>query len=211
MMNRSFRLDVRDGDVLSMSPYQRGWSRKDRAIAQNAGNAANTAGTTAGQYGATASGIAANLVPALTRQMNNPQGFSQRDTTAQLAAAQAGTGGATAGLTGAADKNGAVTRNPMGFSAALDAAARQRDKGNAMAGEKVAANNANVKIGQQQDAQKGLEGLYGTAGKLQTESASNQTADILAQLKAKQQGWIQNWDEINKDIGGSVKDAQEIM
>lgn len=158
----------------------------------SAANAASTAATTAGQYGAQAQGIGANLTPFLTRQMTNPQGMSQRDIGAQLTSTLAGTGGATAGLTGAASKMGADTRNPMGFSSALDAAAMQRDKGNAMAGEKIAANNADVKLEQQKQAASGLSGLYGMDVRGQTENAAQQAPDINAEISANKTGWLQN-------------------
>ena len=99
-----------------------------RDAQQAAANAAGTAATTAGTYGAQAGNIGANLTPFYTREMTNPQGMSQRDVGAQLTSALAGTGGATSGLTGAAGKMAGTTRNPMGFSSALDSAARERDK-----------------------------------------------------------------------------------
>src|ERR1700743_3119785 len=63
---------------------------------------ATNAGNTAAGFGSSASGISANLLPFLTRELNNPQGFSQQDTTQMLNQAQAGAGGATSGLMGAA-------------------------------------------------------------------------------------------------------------
>jgi hypothetical protein len=158
--------------------------------------AAGTAATTAGAYGAQAGGIGANLVPQLTRQMQNPQGYSQRDVGAQLTSALAGAGGATAGLSGAAGKMAVDTRNPMGFSSALDAAAMQRDKAAAGVGERVAANNADVKLRQQEQAQQALSGLYGTNVRAQTENAAQQAPDINAQVNADKQGWLQNAEGI---------------
>ncbi len=140
--------------------------------------AANTAGQAAAGYGSTAGSINANLTPFLTRQMDNPQGMSQRDVGAQVTAGLAGTGGATAGLTGAVGKMGADTRNPKGFSGALDAAAQQRDKGNAMVGEKIAANNADVKLNQQSTAAGDLSKLYGMNTAAQTGEAGVQAKDL---------------------------------
>jgi hypothetical protein len=163
-----------------------------RDAQQQAQQAATTAGTTAGQYGAQAGNIGANLTPFLTRQMTNPQGESQRDVGAQLTTALAGTGGATAGLSGAAGKMGADTRNPMGFSSALDSAARERDKAAAGVGERVMGNNADVKLKQQQEASQGLSGLYGMDVRGQTENAGQQAPDIDAAARANQSGWMQN-------------------
>ena len=162
--------------------------------------AATTAATTAGGYGAQAGGIGANLVPQLTRQMQNPQGYSQRDIGAQLTAGLAGAGGATAGLTGAAGKMAMDTRNPMGFSSALDAAAMQRDKAAAGVGERVAANNADVKLKQQQEAQQGLSGLYGMDQRAQIESQGQVAPDINAQMNASKYGWMQQIPEVAKDV-----------
>jgi hypothetical protein len=163
-----------------------------RDAANQALQAGNTAATTAGGYNATASGIGANLVPFLTRQMTNPQGMSQRDIGAQLTAGLAGAGGATAGLTGAAGKMAATTRNPMGFSSALDAAARERARAGAGTAERVAANNADVKLRQQQEAEQGLGGLYGTAGRLGVESQGQTAEDVNAAANASKTGWLQN-------------------
>ena len=154
--------------------------------------AANTAGQAAAGYGSTAGGINANLTPFLTRQMDNPQGMSQRDVGAQVTAGLAGTGGATAGLTGAAGKMGADTRNPMGFSGALDAAAQQRDKGDAMVGEKIAAGNADTKLQQQSQAASGLGRLYGMNTEAQDRASGQIAPDINAAANANKTGWVQN-------------------
>ena len=177
--------------------------RDAQAQAQQAGT---TAATTAGNYGAQAGGIGASLVPQLTRQMDNPQGYSQRDVGAQLTAGLAGAGGATAGLTGAAQKMGADTRNPMGFSSALDAAAMQRDKAAAGVGERVASNNADVKLKQQQEAEQGLSGLYGMDTRAQTENAGQVAPDINAQVNAGKSGWLQNGEGMLDTAGGIFKD-----
>ena len=167
--------------------------------------AASTAATTAGTYGAQAGGIGANLVPQLTRQMQNPQGYSQRDVGAQLTNALAGAGGATSGLTGAAGKMAVDTRNPMGFSSALDAAAMQRDKAAAGAGERVAANNADVKLKQQQEAEQGLGNLYGVNTRAQIESQGQVAPDINAQVNAGKSGWLQNAEGLVDTYGGLFK------
>lgn len=145
-----------------------------RSAVSQASDAEKQAAVTAGQYGSTAAGIGANVIPFATRQMTNPTGYSQRDIGAQLTSALAGAGGATSGLTGAADKMSQTTRNPMGFSAALDQAARDRAKAAASTSEGVAAKNADVKLQQQNQAMNTLSGLYGTAGQLGVESAGQE-------------------------------------
>jgi hypothetical protein len=179
-----------------------------RDAVNQASQAQGIAGQTAGNYGAQAGGIAANLVPQLTRQMQNPQGMSQRDIGAQLTMGLAGAGGATSGLTGAADKMGEVTRNPMGFSAALDAAARARDKAAAGVGEGVAARNADVKLNQQSDAERGLTGLYGIDANSQLGAQRNQAADIDAEVNANKTGWLQNMNDTIATLTGAAKAAK---
>jgi hypothetical protein len=163
-----------------------------RDAQSQASQAQSAAGTAAGNYGAQAGTIGAQLLPFETRQLTNPQGMSQRDIGSQLTAGLAGSGGATSGLTGAAGAEGMRTRNPMGFSAALDSAARSQDKAAAGVSEGVAANNANVKLGQQDTAQKTLAGLYGTDVSGQLGAQRNQTGDIDAEVDAGKSGWLQN-------------------
>jgi hypothetical protein len=52
--------------------------------------------------------------------------------------------------------------------------------------------------------------MYGTAGKLGAENTSQATSDLLAKLKANTVGWQNNWQQINKDVGGSIDDFQAI-
>jgi hypothetical protein len=129
--------------------------------------------------------------------MTNPTGMSQRDIGAQITQGLAGTGGATAGLTGAAGKMGMDTRNPMGFSGALDAAARSADKGNAMVGEKIAANNADVKLNQQNTASGDLSRLYGMAANAQTGEGEVQAKDL--QTANQMPPWLSGILSIGQD------------
>jgi hypothetical protein len=105
----------------------------------------------------------------------------------------------------------AGTRNPMGFSSALDQAAMQRDKGTAQTGEKVAAENAQVKLGQQQQGAQGLDKLYGMDVGAQTANESQVSQDILARMKASQNGWIQNWGAVADDVTKSANAANSVM
>ena len=159
---------------------------------QQAQQATNTAATTAGTYGSQAQGIGANLTPFLTRQMTNPQGMSQRDIGAQLTSSLAGSGGATSALTGAANKQAMTTRNPTGFSAALGEAAMARDKAGAGTGERIAANNAQVKLQQQDQAQQGLGRLYGMNANAQNDASGQISRDVDAAAEANKTGWAQN-------------------
>ena len=106
----------------------------------NAGyNAATTAGNVGAGYGASASGVGSQLLPFLTRELNNPQGFTQQQQGSMLGAAEGGAGGATAGLTTEANLASARDRNSGGFSGALDEAARDKDKALSGSSEGIAA------------------------------------------------------------------------
>lgn len=178
-----------------------------RDAVNQAKNAATTAGNTASGYNSQASTIGSQLIPFESRQLQNPSGMSQQDIGAQLAASAAGAGGATSGITGAASKMGAATRNPMGFSAALDSAARQRTAAEAKGSEQIAANNAGVKLNQQQEAGSMLGNLYGMSSKAGAENAGIQTGDINAQVNANNSGWLQNATGVLNAISGAGQSA----
>jgi hypothetical protein len=182
-----------------------------RSAVNQAGNAATTAGNTAAGYGAGASTIGSAVVPFETRQLTNPSGMSQQDIASQLTAGLAGAGGATSGLTGAASKNAATTRNPVGFSAALDSAARSRDKAAASTSEGITAKNADVKLQQQDQAGDILGKMYGTDVSGQNAASGQIAPDINAQVNASNSGWLQNLLKIGQTIGGAAGGAGQLM
>lgn len=178
-----------------------------RDAAAAAGNAATQAGNTGAGLSAGASTIGSQLIPYLSRQLQNPSGYSQQDLGAQLAASQGGAGGATSGLAGAASKNAATSRNPMGFSSALDAAARDRSKAAAGSSEQIAANNANLKQQQQSQAASGLQGLYGTDVSGANAATGQIAPDVNAEVNASNSGWLQNLTGIMNSISGAATGA----
>lgn len=109
-----------------------------------------------------------------------------------LSSGMAGTGGATASLYGAAGKDAATTRNTVGFSGALDAAAMQRNKAAASTSEGITAQNANVKLQQQQQAGDQLSKMYGTDVSAQNAATGQVSGDINAGVNANNSGWLQN-------------------
>ena len=159
-------------------------SAKDQAS-----NASTTAANTSAGYGANASTINSAVTPFESRQLTNPSGYSQQDIGSMLTAGLAGSGGATSGLAGAASKDAATSRNPNGFSAALDASAMQRDKAAASTSEGIAANNANVKLQQQNDAGNVLSRMYGTDVSGQNAASGQIANDVNAQTNASKQAF----------------------
>jgi hypothetical protein len=173
-----------------------------RAAQSQASNLQATDASNAAQNNAQAQGINSTLNPFLQRELASPQGYSQQDQTAQLAAAMAGTGGATSGVTGLANLTAARTRNAAGFGSALDAAQRMRGQQNAQASENVAANNSNLKQQQMQEGAAGLQDLFGTDSSNALKALGLQDSAINTETTAAQSGWLQNAMNIAKTVGG---------
>ena len=168
-------------------------------------NAATTASNTGAGYGADASTVNAQLLPFLTRELNNPQGFTQQQTGSMLGAAEAGSGGATAGLNTEANLASARNRNSGGFSGALDAAARQQGKTLAQTSEGIAGQNANLQQQQQQNAAQGLQKMQGMDTDAQLKSMGLIPEDINASTKAYGTGdWASNLAQLSKGINAGA-------
>jgi hypothetical protein len=164
-------------------------------------NTYNTATNNAATYGGDASQIGGTLTPFLTQRLLNPTGYSQGDMGAMLANAFGSAGGATSGITGQANLQAGRSRNDAGFSTALDDAARQRTAAAAGTSEGIAANNAGVKLDQQSQAAKMLQGLYGTDVGAQNASLNTANNSIQAGIDAQKVGWLQNMNAIIGTIG----------
>lgn len=133
---------------------------KDRT--QTAKTAASTATTNAGDYGTGASNISGPLVPQLQKQATNPTGYSPTQQNSMLVAGEQGAGGANAGIVGQAGLTGARTHNTGALSGVLDSAARSKQQTLSQNALGVQNKQADLQQRQMSDAQKGLEGLYGT-------------------------------------------------
>lgn len=169
---------------------------------QQANNTYNSASTNAANYGGDASQIGGTLTPFLTQRLTNPSGYSQSDMGAMLANAMGSAGGATSGITGQANLQAGRSRNDAGFSTALDDAARQKTAASAQASEGVAANNANLKQDQSNNAAKMLSGLYGTDVGAQNSSLNTADQATATGIQAGQSGWLQNLTGILNSVGG---------
>lgn len=168
--------------------------------------AANTAGAVGAGYGSQSAGINANLLPFLTRELQNPEGYSQQQMGSMLGAAEGGAGGATAGINTEANLESARNRNSGGFSGALDEAARQKDKALAGTSEGIAANNANLQEQQKQSAASGLQSLEGLDTGAQLKAMGLVPEDIDAASNAYGKGdWMSGLNSITSGIGGIAK------
>jgi hypothetical protein len=174
------------------------------------GQAQGTYGTATGNaanYGNDASQINGQLTPFLTQRLNNPQGYSQQDMGAMLANALGSSGGSTSGITGQANLTAGRTRNDAGFATALGDAARQRDKSNASTAEGIASNDAGVKLQQQDQAAKMLQGLYGTDVGAQSDNLNTANSATMAGTAANQTGWLQNAMNVIQTLSGAATGA----
>lgn len=168
---------------------------------QNQANATNASATgNAAQYGGDASSINGTLTPFLAQRLLNPQGYSQGDMGAMLANALGSAGGATSGVTGQANLEAGRSRNDAGFSTALDSAARSRTAAAANASEGVAANNADLKQSQSNNAASMLSGLYGTDVGAQNSNLNTANNATQVGLQAGQSGWMQQIPALLKSI-----------
>ena len=162
-------------------------------------NGANNASSTGAGYGSSAAGINSTLLPFLTRELNNPQGFTQQQTGSMLNQAEAGAGGATSGLTTEANLASARDRNSGGFSGALDEAARDRTKAISGASSGIATKDAELQQNQQQNAASGLGQMYGQDTSAQLKAMGLVPEDVDASTKAYGTG---SWEQGIGQIAG---------
>jgi hypothetical protein len=168
-------------------------------------NAGTTAASTGAGYGAGAAGVNSQLLPFLTRELNNPQGFTQQQQGAMLGAAEGGAGGSTAGLTTEANLASARDRNSGGFSGALDDAARQKDKALAGVSEGIAAKSAGLQNEQQQAAAGGLAGMQSLDTNAQLKAMGLVPEDVNAATKAYGTGdWASDLTNLGKGVGSGL-------
>ena len=166
-------------------------------------NAATNAGDVGAGYGADASTANAQLLPFLTRELNNPQGYTQQQQGSMLNQAEAGAGGATAGLNTEANLASARNRNSGGFSGALDEAARDQGKNLSGISSGIAAKNAGLEQEQQQNAATGLSRLGTTDTDAQLKAMGLVSSDINAGVNANQAPW----QALTQFMTGEAKNA----
>jgi hypothetical protein len=163
----------------------------DRAGTNEAKTAVAGANDVAAQFGTKANDVNSMLTPMEEKQATNPQGFAPQDVNNMLVAGEQGAGGANAGITGAAALNSARTRNAGGFANSLDEAARIKGRQLSQNSLGVQNENATVKLQQKAEAQKALQGIYGTDTSAQLEAMGLIPKDIGEQTKSQTVGWQQ--------------------
>ena len=180
-------------------------------ISKQAQGAASTATNVGAGYGADASTVNAQLLPFLTRELNSPQGYTQQQTGAQLNAAEAGAGGATAGLTTEANLASARNRNSGGFSGALDEAARDKAKTLSGVSSGIAAKSADLAQQHQQEAASGLSNMYGTDTSAQLKAMGLVPEDLKTANDSYNTGnWVQGLQGLSQGVGAGMKLAGQV-
>lgn len=172
-----------------------------RSAVNQANSTYKTASGNSAEFGADANTISSQLVPSLLQKMQAPQGFSPTDLSAMIANAFGATGGSNASLEGVAQRQAGRTRNDVGFAGSLADAARTRQKTLAGTGEQIASDNANVKLGQQSEAQKMLASIFGTDVGAQTDSLRTADDATRTAVAADNSGWLQQAQGVLSSLG----------
>jgi hypothetical protein len=173
----------------------------DRSVQNTSKKQAQTDQGVAGNYGNQAQQIGSSIIPGLEREANNPQGYDTSTVNNMETAGAQAAGGVNAGIGGIAGLEEGRTRNAGGATQALDEAARIKSR--QLSNNALNVQNESAKLGQekQQQAQQTLAGLYGTDTSNQLKAMGISNEDIANELKAGQQGWLQNTDQTLGDLG----------
>ena len=135
-----------------------------------------------------AQGINATLTPELENMAAHPEGFAPTDLAAMNTSAQQSAGGSQAGAVGQGALLASRTRNAGTADAAIGESSRHASEALSDAALKTQIENAQLKNQQQQNAFRGMEGLYGTdvsgANSALGEIASNANANSEAENSA---------------------------
>lgn len=170
----------------------------------------NNASATAAQAGENANQVGSSLIPGLEREANNPTGYTPSEMNDQLVAGEEGAGGANAGITGEANLRAARTRNSAGYTAALDAASRDKTRQLSTNALDVKNKSADLAQQKQMSARKQLQGIYGTDINENLEAQGLGTKDIEAEADASKSGWFQNMTGLINSLGEAAKGYRAI-
>lgn len=197
------------GEVVERHSYEYGGrvDRLDRGAVSQAKTQGQQAAGTAGAAQADASTDRSSVIPGLIRDANNPVGLTPQQRNSELVATQQAAGGGNAAITGEGNLAAMRTRTAGGFAPALAEAARSKGRTLATGALDVANQDTALQNARQQQARQQLLGLYGTDTSNMLKSMGLQGEDLQNQLKAGQQGWLQNTEGVLNTISGMGKAA----
>lgn len=181
--------------------------RCDRSATAQAKTQGANAGSVAGTAGSNANQLYSSVVPGLIRQAQTPQGLTAQQLNTATTASGEAAGGANAAQIGEGRLAALRTRTAGGYPAALDEAARAKGRTLATNAQDLQLTNAKLGLQRQSDAQRQLESLYGINSGDQLKAMGLQNQDLETQLKAGQQGWLQNTEGVLGTIGNLGRNA----
>jgi hypothetical protein len=208
LLNPTF--DIATGELLSHdgeSFVEEFPIRCDRGATSQAKTQGQQAGAVAGQSEANANQLYSSVVPGLIRQAQTPQGLTAGQLNTATTASGEAAGGANAAATGEGRLAALRTRTAGGYPAALDEAARAKGRTLATNAQNLQLTNAKLGLQRQSDAQRQLEGLYGANNSSMLSAMGLQNQDLNTQLRAGQQGWLENTEGVLGTIGNMGKNA----
>lgn len=198
-------VDMTSGKVLAVESYQYHGpiALADRALTAQAEQAGKTAQQTAGQYGAAAGGVQANLVPRLESWAGGaapgfgPFGLSEMETAAEQTA-----GSASGSAQEQAKLRAMRTGNAAGVGATQAASAEGAARAGGSALQDILARNAALKAQQMSEANRGLEGVLGEDIRGQTAALGIVPEDVNAAANAQKVGWLQDTTQMLNALSG---------
>lgn len=170
--------------------------RGDRSLGNQANTAESAAVGTAGSLGSTAAGVGANIIPGLEKQANAPPGMSPADLANDQAKSQEAAGGEAGALKGTLATRAARMGNAASLNADTAAVSQGASRAQGQATQDILSQNADLKNKQQEQAQQGLEGIYGTDTKGMVSAMGLQPEDINAGVNSQKVGWLQDAGQI---------------
>ena len=182
----------------------------DRDVKAQANQERKTADTTAGGLGSEASGIAGTVIPGLEREATNPTGFGAEDVNNMLVAGGEAAGGVNAGIAGEANLEAARTRNAGGFANALDEASRVKSRQLSRNALDVSNANALEREKKRMFAQGELSNIMNSDRANQLRAMGLSEEAIANELKAGQQGWLQNTEGIIKTVSDAMNPLSKL-
>jgi len=179
--------------------------RADRGVAKQAKEASTVAEGTAGGMAQQASQAYGALIPGITRDLNNPTGFTPQQQNDMLVKQQEAVGGGNAAITGEGRLAALRGRTAGGLAPALAEASRAKGRTLATGALDVANRNAELQQQKQQQARQMMAGLYGTDTSNMLKAMGLQSEDIGQELAAGRQGWVQNATNVLGALQGAGK------
>lgn len=168
-------------------------------------SSATTAQQNSKAFNSNASGIYGTLIPQLTSEISNPQGFSPTAKANLTTSAQQSTGGATAGASGRGALLAGRTRNAGTADAAIGDAMRSGAQDLSQKSVDIEGQDAELKEHQRQEGLSALQGIYGTNVGATNQALGEVAPLVNANTQAEDASW--NWTKPISAISGLASSA----